>query len=201
VASGGFDGSVRLWDAATGAALLQLQVPGCKVNSVAFAPDGKTLAAAVNKRAGVPADKIGGGHEDIAGRGEIHLWDASSGAERAVLTGLRGMALSVAFTPDGRTLASGGGDWDQFGEVALWDAATGRCRFVLQGHASWVEGVAFSPDSRTLVTVGGAGSLGELKLWDLTGRAAAGPVQLTPAALPGSGPSPRPPTNTGRPAS
>jgi WD40 repeat protein len=79
------------------------------------------------------------------------------------------MVLSVAFSPDGKTLAAGGGRWTEHGELTLWDVATGK-PLDLHGHDQWVECVAFSSDGAALVSAGGTpNSLGELRLWDLKG--------------------------------
>ena len=63
----------------------------------------------------------------------------------------------AAFSPDGRTLASG-----SYKEIRLWDAVTGAHQRTLTGHRGDVESVAFSPDGRTLAS----GSRGEIRLWD-----------------------------------
>jgi WD40 repeat protein len=98
------------------------------------------------------------------------------------------MVLGVAFSPDGKTLASAGGDWDRFGEVRLWDVAGRRQVQALSDYEKWVEAVAFTPDGRALATAGGvAGAEGDVRFWDITPPAAppaAGVRRASPAATP-----------------
>ena len=68
-----------------------------------------------------------------------------------------GAVLSVAFSPKGKMLASGGQDRD----VRLWDMPIGSAR-IMHGHTDWVNGVAFSPDSKTVVS---GSSDGTVRLW------------------------------------
>ena len=92
----------------------------------------------------------------------IWLYDAHTGVELALLTGHTGIVLSVAYSPDGRTLAGGGGWRD--GTIRLWDAATGRHKHILEGHIEGVTSMAFSPDGNTLAS----GNYKEIWLWDVT---------------------------------
>ena len=82
------------------------------------------------------------------------------------LEGHRGTVFGVAFSPDGKTLASGSRD----GMVIVWDVATGRKRATLDGHPSkWVWSVAFSPDGTCLASAGGDDGTclwGQAVLWD-----------------------------------
>jgi WD40 repeat protein len=112
------------------------------VGSVAFSPDGRTLAS---------------GSWDTT----IKLWDVVSGQLQRTLTGHTGRVEVVAFSPDGRTLASG--SWDT--TIKLWDVVSGQLQRTLTGHTGRVEVVAFSPDGRTLAS----GSDDKtIMLWDLS---------------------------------
>ncbi len=99
------------------------------VRSVAYSPDGHTLATGSNDRA-------------------ARLWDVATGREMSTLRGHEANVSSVAFSPDGRTVATGSQDKT----ARLWDVATGRELVVFRGNVSDIGAVAFSPDGRTLAT-------------------------------------------------
>jgi len=109
------------------------------VGSVAFSPDGQTLAS--------------GSYDNT-----IKLWRVSDGTLLRTLTGHRDSVLSVAFSPDGQTLASG--SWDR--TITLWRVSDGRLLRTLTGHTYCVTSVAFSPDGETLASGSGDRTI---RLW------------------------------------
>ena len=146
VASASSDNTVRLWDAATGAALQTLKGHWDSVNAVVFSPDGKMAASA---------------SDDCT----VQLSDAATGAALRTLKGHRGIVNAVAFSPDGKMVASASGD----PTVRLWDVATVAVLQTLEGHGGRVNAVAFSPDGKMV-----ASALGDhtVRLWDATTGAA-----------------------------
>jgi WD40 repeat protein len=101
--------------------------------------------------------------EDLRDFGWYYLW-RSHHDESAVLQGHEAPVISVAFSPDGKLLASGSRDTT----IKLWEAGTGKLLDTLQGHAGFVSSVVFSPDGKLLAS---GGDDKTIKLWEVgTGK-------------------------------
>ena len=169
LASGSLDNTIRLWDAVTDKNHAPLIGHTNWVTSVAFSPDGETLVSGSLDHTVRMWDPLSGEHEFIRAEGtepvssialsldghtlallgeqKIWLWDIQSNQIRATLDGNAYNFNSAAFSPDGKTLATGGMDFT----VRLWDTQSGQPRATLQ-HDKPVDFVIFSPDGKTIAT-------------------------------------------------
>ena len=144
--------SIGVWvyNALTGAELDFLTGHTSEVLSVAFNPDGSTLASGSQG-------------------GTIRLWNATTGQHLNTLTGHQSAVNSIAFNPDGSTLASG----SQGGTIRLWNATTGQHLRELttqdlfrNADAEIVNSIAFSPEGSTLASSGTSFLDNVIRLWD-----------------------------------
>lgn len=135
------DGTVRLWNVASGQSQGELRSRPRAVLSVAFNPDGKILA---------------GGFAD----GIIRLWDVAGAQPWREFKLPSGTVWSVAFSPDGTQLATASSD----GIIRLWNVFTGEVWRQLKGHSRAVLSVTFSSNGKTLAS---ASSDSTLRLWNI----------------------------------
>lgn len=133
------DGTIRVWNVASGQALRILKETCNGLNTVTISPGGRTLAS---------------GAQDSS----INLRDLVTGEHR-VLTDYFSHVPQVAFSPDGNTLASA-----KPGILQLWEVASGNTQLVADARHTGRALVAFSPDGLTLASGSWNGSI---YLWDL----------------------------------
>jgi WD40 repeat protein len=146
LASGGWDGTVRLWSPRDGAEDSVLTGHAGPVRAVAFAPDGNLLASCGRDRT-------------------IRLWDTTARTSAGVLRGHVGAVLSLAFAPGQSLLASA----DNEGRIRLWNLLDGS---QVGEFPEDVLALAFSPDGRTLASAGRDGRI-RLRRWPSGDRALA----------------------------
>jgi WD40 repeat protein len=153
LASGGHDGTAKVWEVATGKKVIDVPAHAAAqpnqpapennaVMSLAFSPDGKTLA-------------VGGSDT------QIHLLNVIDGKLLRSLPGHTSAVKALAFHPGGTLLVSGSKDRT----VRLWNPTNGQALKTLEGHTAWVEGVSFFAQGTRLVSVGADQTL---RLWDLS---------------------------------
>jgi WD40 repeat protein len=157
------DKTIRFWDVANGHMLRVLRPPigpgrEGELNAAALSGDGKTLAVA----------GFGFAHgqgNDRKRPSPVYLIDTEAEEVVKVLTGHERALLALAFSRDGKHLASGGIDK----VIRVWEVATGKEEAALKGHAGAVTSLAFSPDGTRLLSAGG-GDAPEAWVWSVDKR-------------------------------
>ena len=182
--------SLQIWNVATAQLLKKFKGPGSVVvQAIAVSPDGARIAAAdsdgsatiIESETGkeVHAFRVSTGIGEkkalayspdgklLASTGEVgtqvDIWDTQSNRRSSRLVGHEGVVFSVAFSRDGRLLASASGDHT----VRVWDLAAAKCAAVLTGHPDHVYTVDFHPDGKRLAS---GGRDRAVWLWDLATR-------------------------------
>jgi serine/threonine protein kinase len=172
------DGTIRLWDPATGEERAVLRgAPG--EAELAYSPDGRRLAAQMGDQVQLWDTESGRlvaplGRQDskndsygsrlpcfssdgrllIWGRlGELCQWEAVTGKLVAVLGRFERPLTTLALSPDGKRVAAAGGQ-DPLPPIHLWDRASGKVRDLLHGHRNFLRSLHFSPDGSRLLSAG-----------------------------------------------
>jgi len=129
VATGGWDHTARVFDAASGQELYTLRGHTGPVSSVPFAPDGARLITS-------SADST------------VKIWDIAPGPESLILATSGGALLSAAFSPDGSRIAAGGAN----GQLHIWNLSAGKLQVATTGGGQPLSAITFSPDGQRMAT-------------------------------------------------
>src|SRR5204863_374322 len=173
LATGSTDERVKIWNATTGLPEVTLRGHRQSINSLAWGPSGRLASTCAfgrmriwtpvrDQQARVSAghsaawnprgDRLasGGGSDDGHGDNLAKVWDPIRGAEHARSQAHGGPVYRVAWSPDGKRLASISTD----SLVMTWDAETGRKLATMRGHNDYGTGVVWSPEGKRLASAG-----------------------------------------------
>lgn len=187
IVTGSWDNAARVWDVATGNAVLKLEGHEGSVNGATYSPDGSLIVTASDDSTAILWDAERGtivrtlrGHTDrlqsavfspagtqiltAAHDKTARLWDAATGEPRGQFAGHEWAVLCAAFSPDGKKVITGSED----NSARIWETATQKLLLRLEGHTAPVASVTFLPDEHhpqaTRVLTGSRDNTA--KLWD-----------------------------------
>ena len=174
LATGSFDGAVKIWKPGNWQKPQTVRNPGGSVWGVAFSPDGNLLAnwgenrielweVSTQKQVRVFTRDDGwissvtfSSDNKVAfagnSNGTIDFFELKGGRKLASIAAHTGTVMSLALSPDGKVLSSGGGSGDS--QICLWDVNTRQKTRNFSGHAVDVHGLTFTPNGNTLVSTG-----------------------------------------------
>ncbi|MBI4664565.1 MAG: protein kinase [Verrucomicrobia bacterium] len=182
IVTGSWDGTAKVWVAASGEELFTLKGHTNRVTSLSVSRDGQRIVTGSSDKTAKVWEAASGeelvtlkGHSSaitsvafspdgqrIVTASEdqtAKVWETASGRELLTLNGNSGVVQSVAFSPDGRRIVTGHRNFT----TKVWEAASGKELVTLKGHSGSIYSVAFSPDGRRIVT----GSLDRTaKVWE-----------------------------------
>lgn len=151
IASASHDGTVQVWEAKTGKQLLTYKDHAAPVWEVAWSPDGKYIVSGTG---------AAGNFAPVTSNNSVKVWNATTGQTLLTYNKHSGQVYALAWSPDGKSIASGGDDHS----VRVWNIATGQTTLVYRGHSNSIFKIAWSPDGKSIAS---ASADGTIQVWHL----------------------------------
>ena len=160
LASGSYQQGVQVWEVTTGTRRWVGRSQPTRTRRVAWSPDGPSSSPYYLSPGQGGGSRLASGGED----GSVCLWQASDGMLLQRFQGHRGVVMSVAWSPDGTRLASGGRGRGGSGEIFIWEVSSGQRLQVWSEPSAIVYALAWSPTAAVLLS---GGSDGSVRWWDV----------------------------------